>query len=118
MKELKIEINKLILSNGQLENDLFECKAQVTRLEKQKETLTKKTSDHGNIESHNKLKESFDQMNQKYEESQKELEEKKKEISIHQVSLTIFYKRGQFHVAFFCQVTISNYHLWRVVFVK
>ena len=110
MKELKIEINKLLLSNGQLENDLFECKAQVTRLEKQKETLTKKTSDHGNIESHNKLKESFDQMNQKYEESQKELEEKKKEISIHQVSLTIFYKRGLLFSIVSCCFLLPSYH--------
>lgn len=84
---MKIEINKLTLSNGQLENDLFEHKAQVTRLEKQKETLTKKTSDHGYNESYNKLKESFDKMNKKYEECQKELEEKKKEISSQQVSL-------------------------------
>ena len=103
VKELKIEINKLALSNGQLENDLFEYKAQVTRLEKQKETLTKKTSDHGNNESHNKLKESFDQMNQKYEE-------KKKEISTHQVSLTIFYKRGLLFSIVSCCFLLLSYH--------
>ena len=80
----------MTLSNGQLENDLYEYKAQVTRLERQKETLTKKASDHVSIESYNKLKESLDQMNKKYEESQKELEEKKREISSHQVSINVF----------------------------